>query len=106
MFAVDDFANELTAGHCAAVAALVIALDEFGILSKSHYSNILESLWEEMPDEVAVGEAGVVIERVLEHLRGGDGEAETTDTSAPVHDLRAGPGGAANDGTILAFART
>lgn len=72
MFATDEYGNERKQGHCASVAALVIALDECGVVPRHRYCDALTRLWQEMPDDEAVGEAGAVIERVLE-LLGRDG---------------------------------
>ena len=64
----DDYAYETLAGQCAIVAALVIALHENGVLAQGRYSDALQRLWMEMPEREAVGEAGAVIERLLDLL--------------------------------------
>lgn len=65
---IDDYAYETAAGQCAIVAALVIALHENGVLPLGRYSDTLHRLWMEMPEDEAVGEAGAVVERVLDLL--------------------------------------
>lgn len=65
---IDEGAGERLAGYCATVAALVIALDESGVLEKNSYRDALDRLWLGMAEEEAVGEAGAVIERMLELL--------------------------------------
>ena len=61
--------DEAVAGQCAIVAALVVALDESGVLPKDKYHDALRRLWIQMPEEEAVGEAGAVIDRLLDLLR-------------------------------------
>ena len=61
-----EFAYEMKAGQCAVVAALVIALHEVGVLPRTTYCDVLQRLWADMPEDEAVGEAGAVIERVLD----------------------------------------
>ncbi len=65
---IDEYVCEVAAGQCAIVAALVIALHENGILPQDRYGDVLRRLWSGMPEEEAVGEAGAVIERVLDLL--------------------------------------
>lgn len=65
---IDDYAYQSAAGQCATVAALVIALQENGVLPLGRYSDALHRLWLEMPEDEAVGESGAVVERVLDLL--------------------------------------
>lgn len=65
---IDDCAGEMAAGQCEIVAALVLALHESGVLPQNSYSDTLHRLWTRMPEEEAVGEAGAVIERMLDLL--------------------------------------
>jgi hypothetical protein len=65
---VDEYVDGISAGQCAVVAALVMALHETGVMPKDEYTAALNRLWIGMPDEEAVGEAGAVIERVLDLL--------------------------------------
>ena len=78
-------ADDPRVGHCAAVAALVIALDKSGVLDKSAYREALRRLWLDMADEEATGEAGAVIERVLDLL---DAPADENSPAADAEDKR------------------
>ena len=60
--------RETAEGQCAAVVALVIALDEVGVLPKEKYTDALNRMWLDMPEETALGETGGAIERMLELL--------------------------------------
>ena len=66
---IDKPGDEAVAGHCAIVAALIVALHESGVLPKDNYHDALRRLWIQMPEEEAVGEAGAVIDRLLYLLR-------------------------------------
>ncbi len=46
-----------------------MALHESGVLPKDKYHGALRRLWIQMPEEEAVGEAGAVIDRLLDLLR-------------------------------------
>ena len=63
-----QFARETAEGQCAVVAALIIALDEAGVMPKEMYIDAINRLWLDMPEETALGEAGGVIERMLDLL--------------------------------------
>ena len=65
---VENVAGEVLTGQCTLVAALVIALHENGVLPQDIYSDVLQRLWSNMPEEEAIGEAGAVIEQVLDLL--------------------------------------
>lgn len=65
---IDNHRDEAVAGQCAVVAALIVALHETGVLPKDKYRDVLHRLWIGMPEEQAVGEAGAVIERMLDLL--------------------------------------
>jgi hypothetical protein len=54
------------------MAALVIALDESGVLPKARYRDVLLHLWTTMPEEEAVSETATVVESLL-GLLGDDG---------------------------------
>ncbi len=56
----------LNSGLCASIAALVVALDEGGALHRDRYEEILGHFWAKLPDDQADGDAGAVIEQVLE----------------------------------------
>ncbi len=66
---IDKHGDEAVAGQCAIVAALIMELDESGVLPKDKYNDALRRLWIQMPEEEAVGEAGAVIDRLLDLLR-------------------------------------
>jgi hypothetical protein len=55
-----DLADEL-----AAVAALVFAMEQRGVLSKAAYGQALKRLWRGQPGEECIGDAGAVIERMF-----------------------------------------
>ena len=65
---INNYAYETLAGQRAVVAALVIALQESGVLAPGRYRDALHRLWTEMPDDEAEGEAGAVIEQMLDLL--------------------------------------
>jgi hypothetical protein len=79
---VDKYVDGIMAGQCAVVAALVVALHEAGVLPKDEYAAALNRLWIGMPDEEAVGEAGAVIERVLDLLSARAYTADPSDDAA------------------------
>ncbi len=66
--------------------ALVLALHESGVLPFERYRETLHRVWAKMPEEAALGEAGAVIERVLDLLGAraetGDRSVEATNTPA------------------------
>lgn len=78
MSGIDDRADDMLAGHCATLAALIIALDGNGVLPKNKYEDALRRLWLEMPEEAALGDAGAVIERMFELL-----DVPTVPTGSP-----------------------
>lgn len=65
---VENVAGECLTGQCTVVAALVIALHENGVLPQDSYSDVLQRLWSRMPEDEATGEAGAVIEQMLDLL--------------------------------------
>ena len=65
-FGAREHVDELAAGQCAIVSALVITLDESGALPRQRFCDVLQRLWVEMPEEPALGAGGEIIERVLE----------------------------------------
>lgn len=62
----------------AVVTALVRALDDSGVLPVEAYRDTLERIWIDMPEEQALGEAGAMIEQMLDQLAG----CETAKTGA------------------------
>ncbi len=54
----------------AALAALVLALEERGALSRDRYRDILVGLWTAMPEDAAFDREAQVCERLLEFLDG------------------------------------
>lgn len=64
----DSNSSDAHIGNSAVVAALVMAMDEAGVLSSSRYRDLLNSLWVGMPREVALGDAGAVIEQMLDRI--------------------------------------
>ena len=65
---IEDVVSELAAGQSAIVAALVIALHNEGVLHRDRYTAVLRRLWANLPENEMVGEAGAVIERMLDTL--------------------------------------
>lgn len=55
-----DMTDEL-----AAVAALVFAMEQRGVLSKAAYGEALKRLWQDQSAEDCFGDAGAVIERMF-----------------------------------------
>ena len=68
------------AGTPAALAALVLALEEQGALSRDRYRDILEGLWTAMPEDAAFDREAQDCERLLEFL---DGAPLTRNSAAP-----------------------
>lgn len=97
---IDQYVCEVAAGQSAIVAALVIALQESGILPQGRYSDVLHRLWGEMPEEEAVGEAGAVIERVLDLLGAGAGTAYPSDDTVRKQNISTFTRKAVNDDAI------
>ncbi len=58
----------MNTGLCASIAALVVALDEADALHRARYEDILKHFWVMLPDDLADGDAGAVIEQVLEFV--------------------------------------
>ena len=56
----------MNTGLCASIAALIVALDEADALHRERYEDILKHFWVTLPDDLADGDAGAVIEEVLE----------------------------------------
>ena len=54
----------------AALAALVLALEERGALSRDRYRDILVGLWTAMPEDAAFDREAQTCERLLEFLDG------------------------------------
>lgn len=76
MYRTDEYNENNASGIATALAALALALEEKGAIRKSDYSEALRRLWDEMPEDEAVGESGAIIEKVLDVLA-------VTDTRAP-----------------------
>jgi len=64
----------------AALAALVLALEEQGALSRDRYRDILVGLWTAMPEDEAFDREAQTCERLLEFL---DVTPLTTNSAAP-----------------------
>ena len=82
-FEVENVAGECLTGQCTVVAALVIALHENGVLPQNSYSDALQRLWSRMPEEEAIGEAGAVIEQMLDLLAAREATPFSSDRSEP-----------------------
>lgn len=87
MSGIDGNTHETLAGHCVAMAALIIALDENGVLPKHDYCDTLRRLWLQMPEEEAVGDAGTVIERMLDFLDPSADPALPSDIAKPAREI-------------------
>ena len=75
MYRIDDYNEDSTSGIATALAALALALEEKGALRKSDYSDALHRLWDDLPEDEAVGESGAVIQKVLDVLSVADSGA-------------------------------
>lgn len=64
----------------AALAALVLALEERGALSRDRYRDILEGLWTAMPEDAAFDREAQTCARLLEFL---DGAPLTRNSAIP-----------------------
>ena len=64
-----SYPDEAISGLCTSVAALVVALDDAGMLSRTRFDDILKQLWVGMPAEEGEGGAGAVIETILTQVR-------------------------------------
>jgi hypothetical protein len=66
MFDYDEGCNqqEIT-DELAAVAALVFAMEQRGVLSKAAYGQALKRLWSGQPSHECIGDASAVIERMF-----------------------------------------
>jgi len=71
MTSLEDFVGQTALGHASSTAALVIALDKAGLLSRADYCGELRRLWHQMPGDAAKGPAGGVIEDLLTLLEPG-----------------------------------
>lgn len=81
--------DEVVAGQCVIVAALIVALHENGVLPKDKYRDALQRVWIGMPEEEAVGEAGAVIDRLLDFLRAGADVVHQPDETAQDQEILA-----------------
>lgn len=95
--ATNDYVSETAAGQSAIVAALVIALNETGVLPMDKYADVLNRLWIRLPDEEAEGEAGAVIARVLDLLGTLAGSALPSGEAARGQPASTAPGRPVND---------
>jgi len=68
MTTLDDFIGQTALGQATSTAALVIALDNAGILPRTAYCAELRQLWRDMPEDAAGGPAGAVVEEILDLL--------------------------------------
>ena len=71
MTTLDDFIGQTALGQASTTAALVMALDKAGVVSRADYCRELRQLWAEMPIDAAAGPAGGVIEDMLDLLEPG-----------------------------------
>lgn len=72
MYRIDDYNEDGTSGIATALAALALAMEEKGALRKNDYSDALRRLWDDMPEDEAIGESGAIIQKVLEVLAATD----------------------------------
>lgn len=63
---------DVSAATVSALAALIVALDENGVLPRQRYCDVLLRWWNEMPEEDAQGATGFVFERLLDLLGSSD----------------------------------
>ena len=68
---LEDFVGQTSLGQAATTAALVMALEKAGLLTRAAYCRELRRLWYDMPLDAAKGPAGAVIEDLLELLEPG-----------------------------------
>lgn len=71
MTGLEKYIGDTAVGQASTTAALVIALDKAGLLSRADYCRELRQLWGQMPGDTAKGPAGGVIEDMLELLEPG-----------------------------------
>ena len=90
-FGIRDHAVGTAAGQIAIVAALVVVLDKNGIVPRQQYCDALHRLWSEMPEEQAMGAAGELVERVLDHIGVPLGRDEPALPGEPESELLAAP---------------
>jgi len=69
-YRIDEFNDGATSGIAMSLAALALALEENGAIRKRDYRDALHRLWDDMPEDEAVGESGAVIRKVLDVLAG------------------------------------
>lgn len=86
-----EFLHGTAAGQCAVVGALVIALHRNGVMPLKSYTDVLHQLWRDMPEDVAVGEAGAVIERMLVFLEAESATDQPSDKSDKKQEISATP---------------
>ncbi len=60
--------NDVAPGMPAALAALIIALDESGAMSKEKYRDVLLRIWTDLPEEESFDGEAIVCQRLLEYL--------------------------------------
>ncbi len=60
--------HDMAPGMPAAVAALVIALDETGAMPKEKYRDVLRRIWTDLPDEETFDADALVCQRLLDYL--------------------------------------
>lgn len=84
---MSEHVREIADGQNAIVLALVVALHDSGVLRRDSYCDALQRLWAEMPDEAAIGEAGAVIDRMLEALAATALPSDLSDGPESLHEL-------------------
>ena len=94
---LSSYVQETVEGQCTIVAALVIAPEESGALPPDGYRKNLLRLWRAMPEQEAVGEAGAVIERVLDLLAAQGSAGPSPDAAAPAPEEPVQPQNPVND---------
>lgn len=99
MYGIDERLAETMMGHCTTVVALVIALEKYGVIAREKYIDALHSLWQEMTEDDAVGEAGAVVERVLDLLDADTGSERVTNNNERGHGFQNCDKAAINDDT-------
>jgi hypothetical protein len=75
MYRIDEYNEDGTFGIATALAALALAMEEKGALRKNDYSDTLRRLWDDMPEDEAVGESGAIIQKILDVLAATDSKA-------------------------------
>jgi hypothetical protein len=89
MYRIDEYNEDSTSGIATALAALALAMEEKGALRKNDYSDALRRLWDDMPEDEAVGESGAIIQKVLDVLAVADRRAPAGNGAGEATELEA-----------------